>query len=53
MTNMERSQVKRESGPTATDKEAETKAIQNWLRLMDKPLAKEKPDREDTEPRGE
>jgi len=45
--------VKRRPGPTGTDEQAETRAIQNWLRVMDKPLAKEKGDRKDAEPRDE
>jgi hypothetical protein len=32
MTGMERGQVKRESGPSSADEQAETKAIENWLR---------------------
>ena len=53
MAGMEKGQVKRKSGQTGTGEEAETKAIQNWLRSMDKPLTKEKPDREDPEARGQ
>ena len=33
------------------DKEAETKAIEKWLRIVDKPLAKKKGDKKDAEPR--
>jgi len=53
MTNMERGQVKRESGPTGIDEEAEARATQDWLRLTDKPLTKENQDGEDPEPRDE
>jgi len=42
---------KRESGMTGPGEEAETKAIESWLRITDKPLAKEKRDRQDPEPR--
>ena len=33
------------------DEEAETKAIEKWLRMVDKPLAKKKADKKDAEPR--
>jgi len=32
------------------DEEAETKAIEKWLRMVDKPLAKKR-DKKDAEPR--
>jgi hypothetical protein len=35
------------------DEEAETKAIQKWLRMVDKPLATKKGDNKDAKPRGE
>ena len=35
------------------DEEAETKAIEKWLRMVDKPLAKKKGDKKDAEPREE
>jgi len=35
------------------DKEAETKAIEKWLRMVDKPLAKKEADNKDAEPREE
>lgn len=53
MADMEKGQVKRKSGPTGTDEEAEAKAMEKWLRIVDKPLAKEKGDREDAEARDE
>ena len=33
--------------------EAETKAIEKWLRIVDKPLAKKEADKKDAEPREE
>ena len=33
------------------DKEAETKAIEKWLRVVDKPLETKKGDKKDAEPR--
>ena len=38
---------------TNMDDEAETKAIEEWLRMGDKPLATEEGDKKDTEPREE
>ena len=35
------------------DEEAETKAIEKWLRMVDKPLATKEADNKDTEPREE
>jgi hypothetical protein len=35
------------------DEEAETMAIQKWLRMVDKPLATKKGDNKDAEPREE
>ena len=35
------------------DKEAETKAREKWLRMVDKPLAKKEADKKDAEPREE
>ena len=35
------------------NEEAETKAIEKWLRMVDKPLATKKGDNKDTEPRDE
>jgi len=35
------------------DKEAETKAIEKWLRMVDKPLAKKDTDNKEAEPREE
>jgi len=35
------------------DKEAETKAIEKWLRKVDKPLTKKEADKKDEEPREE
>ncbi len=35
------------------DEEAETKAIEKWLRMVDKPLAKKEGDKKDAEPREE
>ncbi len=35
------------------DEEAETKAIEKWLRMVDKPLAKKEADKKGTEPREE
>jgi hypothetical protein len=52
MAKHKKAGVEPKAGLTGMGEEAETKAIQNWLRGMDKPLAKEKPDREDAEPRG-
>ena len=33
------------------NKEAETKAIEKWLRMVDKPLEKKEADKKDAEPR--
>ena len=33
------------------DEEAKTKAIEEWLRMVDKPLAKKEPTKQDGEPR--
>jgi len=38
---------------TDMDEEAETKAIEKWLRTVDKPLATKEGDRKDAEPRDE
>jgi len=35
------------------DEEAETKAIEKWLRMVDKQLATKEGDKKDTEPRDE
>ncbi len=35
------------------DEEAKTKAIEEWLRIVDKPLAKKEGDKKDAEPRDE
>ncbi len=35
------------------DKETETKQIEKWLRMVDKPLAKKEGDKKDAEPRDE
>ena len=35
------------------DKETETKAIEKWLRMVDKPLETKKRDKKDVEPRNE
>ncbi len=35
------------------DEEAETKAIEKWLQMVDKPLAKKERDKKDSEPREE
>ncbi len=35
------------------DEEAETKAIERWLRMVDKPLGTKEGDKRDAEPRGE
>lgn len=35
------------------DEEAETKAIEKWLRMVDEPLTKKKEDQKDAEPREE
>ncbi len=35
------------------DEETETKAIEKWLRMVDKPLAKKEADQKDAEPRDE
>ena len=53
MAKDKKPRAKPESGPTGTDEQAETKAIENWPRGVDRPLAKEKEDTEDTVPRGE
>ena len=50
MAKQKKPAVRRESGLTVADEEAETKAIGNWLRTVDKPLAKGKQGREDPEP---
>jgi len=33
------------------DEEVETKAIEKWLRMVDKPLGKEEKDKKDAKPR--
>ncbi len=33
------------------DEEAETKAIEKWLRMVDKPLAKKEADKKDVKPK--
>jgi len=38
---------------TDMDEEAETKAIEKWLRMVDKPLATKEGDKKDAEPRDE
>jgi hypothetical protein len=35
------------------DEEAETEAIEKWLRMVDKPLATKERDKKDSEPREE
>ena len=35
------------------DEEAETKAIEKWLRMVDRPLARKEEDNKDAEPRDE
>ena len=35
------------------DEEVETKAIEKWLRMVDKPVGTKKEDKKDTEPREE
>ncbi len=35
------------------DKEAQTKAIEKWLRIVDKPLEKKERDKKDAKPRDE
>ncbi len=35
------------------DKETETKAIEKWLRMVDKPLTKKEREKKDAEPRDE
>ena len=35
------------------DEEAETEAIEKWLRMVDKPLGEKKRDKKDAEPREE
>ncbi len=35
------------------DKEAETKEIQKWLRMVDKPLTTKEADKKDAEPKEE
>jgi hypothetical protein len=37
MAKQKKPTVKRKSGPTGTDKEAESRAIKQWLRMADKP----------------
>lgn len=53
MARQKKPRVKRESALASTAREAETKAIQNWLRGMDTPLVKEKGNREAPEPKEE
>jgi len=48
---MDKGQVERKSGPAGTGEEAEARTIEKWLWTVDKPLATEKQDREDTEPK--
>ncbi len=38
---------------TDMDEEAETKAIEKWLRMVDEPLATKEGDKKDAEPRGD
>ena len=38
---------------TDMDEEAETKAIEKWLRMVDKPLETKEGDKKDAEPRDE
>ena len=38
---------------TDMDEEAETKAIEKWLRMVDEPLATKEADKKDAEPREE
>lgn len=51
MARRKKSSVKRESEPTGTGEVADTKAIQNWLRVTDRPLAKNEGERRDVEPK--
>lgn len=53
MAKQKKAGVEPKAGLTGMGEGAETKVIQNWLRGMDKPHAKEKPDREDAGPRGQ
>jgi len=53
MTKRKKPKVKRKSEPTGTGEDPETKAIRDWLRMADKPLAKAEGDRDNTEPRDE
>ena len=47
MTRRKTPKVRRESALTGADEEAKTKAIENWLRTVDRPLAKDRSDRTD------
>jgi len=38
---------------SVTNEEAETKAIEKWLRMVDKPLATKEANKKDAEPREE
>lgn len=53
MAKRKEQRVEGESGLSGTDEQAETKAIESWLRIVDKPLVKENQDREGAEPRDE
>ena len=53
MAKQKKRRVKRKPEPTVMDEDPETKAIRDWLRMADKPLAKEEGDRDNTEPRDE
>lgn len=38
MAKQKKPRVKRKSGPTGMDQEAEARALAEWLRMVDKPL---------------
>lgn len=42
MAKKKKQRAKPKSGPTDMDEEAETKRIQEWLRMVEKPLAKKR-----------
>jgi len=42
MAKKKKQRVKPKSGLTGTDEEAETKRIQDWLRMVEKPLARKR-----------
>ena len=53
MTKEKKPRVRHKPGQNVAYEEAETKAIEKWLRVTDKPLVKEKPDRKGREPGGQ